>query len=342
MQSARQNHQKRTSPLNAPPHAAAAALLLLLTLALLRLPAPALAQRLTLEPVPPVVEQGRVIEFVGEGFRASERVDTWATAPDGEVLQGEQSYASSDGGSIVLTFRVPAFATTGRWAMTAKGAQSATEVIAFFEVVAHGTGDAPLPQGAQRFTLAPLQPSATAGQVIEFAAAGFEEGERITAWATDPYEAVVSAGDVFAQGERGTAVIAFEVPENALGGRWHLTAMGIMSRTPVSTPFAVQGGSLTSVDLHARVNPPAGPAGTIFAFAATGFNAKEDVSYWVSQPGGKVYAAYPEATESNGDGRVDITWVSPFDGRRGTWVMTIVGVRSGVERAIPFAVTERE
>lgn len=197
-----------------------------------------------------------------------------------------------------------------------------------------------LPSGAwaAELALAPAQPSVAAGQTIVFSGAGFTAGERVVTWATSPDQAVVGGPYAGAEGAAGQITFHFDVPARAVGGRWAMTAYGLQSRTPVVASFEVIGSAPASTDPQAAVAPPAGPPGTVFAFAALGYDDEEKVSYWFTGPDGQIHAAYPEGTKANHDGRVDIKWTAPGDAPTGAWVITIQGLKSNVARAVPFEI----
>src|SRR5438093_11177989 len=90
----------------------------LLLLALLALPSAVWAQALTLVPEQPSVAAGQWIAFTGAGFTQSERVVTWATAPDQAVMGGETAVAKGTEGQIKVSFHVPKDAIGGHWALT--------------------------------------------------------------------------------------------------------------------------------------------------------------------------------------------------------------------------------
>jgi hypothetical protein len=198
-------------------------------------------------------------------------------------------------------------------------------------------GGAPRSAHAQTLTLTPSEPTIAAGRVIEFSGSGFMAGERVSMWFTTPHQSVLGGG--FASATRdGLISRGFRVPSEAIGGTWFATAYGDVSRIPVIASFEVVGQAPEAAGLVAGVQPEQAPAGTIFAFAATGFDSKEKVSYWITGPDGLVKDAYEHAIRPNADGRVDFTWKSPEDAMPGTWVLTAQGVRSGTARAMPFTI----
>jgi hypothetical protein len=190
---------------------------------------------------------------------------------------------------------------------------------------------------AEGLTLQPSEPAVAASKVIEFTGAGFQPGERVSMWFTTPRQFVLGGGYAYATSE-GRISRGFGVPADAISGTWWVTAYGEKSKTPVVAAFTVWGRDPEDAGLQAGVQPPQGAAGTMFAFAATGFDSKEKVSYWVTSPDGTVVDAYEREVRPNRDGRVDLTWEAPDDAMPGTWVLTIQGVRSGTARGIPFEI----
>ena len=191
---------------------------------------------------------------------------------------------------------------------------------------------------AAAFTLTPAQPSVASGQTIYFTGSGFTPGEQVAIWATAPDQTVIGGDFEFAKGATGEIDIGFKVPDDALGGRWSLTAYGFISKTPVIATFEVQGRDPATATPQALVAPASGAPGSQFDFAALGFKKKEKVSYWFTGPDGVIHAAYPAGDSANSDGRVDLSWRAPADAVRGIWVITIQGLKSGVARGVPFEI----
>lgn len=198
-------------------------------------------------------------------------------------------------------------------------------------------GSTPYTAHAQASALVPSVPTIQAGGVIEFSGSGFVAGERVSLWFTTPRQFVLGGGYDYAT-QDGRISRGFGVPGDAISGTWFATAYGDLSRTSVITSFEVVGQAPEAAGLQAGVQPEQGPAGTTFAFAATGFDSKEKVSYWITGPDGLVKDAYEREIRPNDDGRVDLAWQAPGDAMPGTWVLTIQGVRSGTARAMPFTI----
>jgi hypothetical protein len=191
---------------------------------------------------------------------------------------------------------------------------------------------------AQSLTLTPEQPSVAAGRTISFAGLGFRPNEQVAIWATAPDQTVIGGDFAYGEGDTGRIGFGFEVPGDALGGRWSMTAYGLVTKIPVITTFQVQGRDPATATPQASVAPVSGAPGTEFSFAALGFKDDETVSYWFTGPDNVIHDAYPSGDSANGDGRVDIRWRAPADAPRGTWVITIQGLKSNVARGVPFEV----
>jgi hypothetical protein len=197
---------------------------------------------------------------------------------------------------------------------------------------------APAAAQAAEYTLNPVQPSVEAGAIIDFTGSGFTQGERVVTWATTPSQAVIGGNYADAKDAAGNITFNFRVPANAVGGRWAMTAYGLISKTPVVATFEVISQA-PDTSPQAAVAPQSGPAGTRFTFVAIGYKKKEKVSYWLTAPDGKVYAAYPEGATTNSGGRVDIVWSSPANAPSGSWAITIQSLKSNVVRAVPFEIS---
>jgi hypothetical protein len=189
---------------------------------------------------------------------------------------------------------------------------------------------------AADLSISPAQPSVQAGASLDFTGAGFTPHERVVTWATSPNQAVI--GGTYADAEQdGSVAFNFQVPSSATSGRWAMTAYGLISKVPVIVTFEVIGQP-PDITPQAAVAPQSGPPGTRFAFAALGYKKKEKVSYWLTAPDGKVFAAYPEDATANTDGRIDLHWTSPANAPTGTWAITMQGLKSNVVRAVPFEI----
>src|SRR5262245_59583902 len=90
---------------------------------------------------------------------------------------------------------------------------------------------------AQSLTLAPEQPSVAAGQTLGFVGTGFKRDEKVAIWATAPDQTVIGGDFAYAKGDEGRIEFGFKVPEDAIGGRWAMTAYGLDTKVPVIANF---------------------------------------------------------------------------------------------------------
>jgi hypothetical protein len=186
-------------------------------------------------------------------------------------------------------------------------------------------------------TLEPFQPEVSAGEKIRFRGTNFYSDERVSSWATAPDEAVM-AGEFARANGSGEVTFSFQVPRDAVGGRWSMSVRGDESHIIAVAHFTVYGRSIETAKSQAWVSPAWGTPGTTFSFAANGFDSDERVSYWVTAPDGNVRDSAHRGAGTNGDGRTDFAWTSPADAMAGTWVMTMQGYDSSVARAVPFQI----
>ncbi|NJP06727.1 MAG: hypothetical protein HC837_14465 [Chloroflexaceae bacterium] len=194
-------------------------------------------------------------------------------------------------------------------------------------------------QASAEPTLQPVQPVVQAGQQIAFVGSGFVPGEDVGNWVTTANQTVLS-NELVSADRLGKVYITFDIVDDALTGRWAMTARGSISQLPVVAFFAVEGLSSQVANVQASVDPSVGPAGTQFTFVATGFRKEEPVSYWVTGPDNQIYTPFHTQTRANKDRQAEVIWESPTDALAGTWVMTMQGYKSEIKRAIPFEITE--
>lgn len=81
---------------------------------------------------------------------------------------------------------------------------------------------------AASFTLTPATPSVAAGKTIYFTGSGFTRDEQVAIWATAPDQTVISGDFEFAS-DTGDIEVGFNVPADAIGGRWSLTAYEVLN-----------------------------------------------------------------------------------------------------------------
>ncbi|NTU78619.1 MAG: hypothetical protein HGA45_04315 [Chloroflexales bacterium] len=207
-------------------------LLALLAAALLTSPS-ARAAGPSLTPNAPGVTAGDFITFSAEGFTPKERIAVWATAPDQAVFSSDYAFAN-DLGRAQVSFRVPAGAIGGTWAITAYGDTSHTPAVAYFEVAGRPA------ESAERQAWAAPE-SGPAGSTFRFAAVGFDRRERVSYWFTAPDGTIFAtfSQSITADSE-GRVDISWRAPDNAPRGAWVVTIQGVESGVARGIAFYVQ------------------------------------------------------------------------------------------------------
>jgi hypothetical protein len=113
-----------------------------------------------------------------------------------------------------------------------------------------------------------------------------------------------------------------------------LLAVALLSAT--AQPAAAQ-----SAPGEISAYPTAGPAGTRFAFLASGFRSRERVAVWMNTPDGRVVTIEAESLRrATREGRVNWFWSAPEGTQPGFYQMVARGVLSGVERVVTFQIGE--
>lgn len=185
------------------------------------------------------------------------------------------------------------------------------------------------------YTLTTETPTVKAGETITFSGNGFGP-EKVAYWATAPDGAVYGNENNMSYG--GHVTLNFKVPDDALGGRWAMTAYGLSSKTPVVAYFDVIGRDPGTVAPAAYADPAEGGPGTVFTFYASGFKKDERVSWWVTAPDNTVVDARPGGEKANSKGEIRFRWQAPANAMPGTWVMTMQGNSKGVARGAAFVI----
>lgn len=183
------------------------------------------------------------------------------------------------------------------------------------------------------YTLVTITPTVRAGERADFEGSGFLKDERVASWATTPDQQVIGGAFAKATGKEGRISIGFDVPKDALGGRWSFTVYGELSQTSVVATFEVIARTPNQKKPAVSIAPPSGGPNTRFKVFASGFRDLERISYWVTAPDGSI-DAHPEDNDATEDGDVYFDWTAPLTIAPGTHTITIQGVKSGVVRGI--------
>lgn len=286
--------------------------------------------------------QGTLFTFTADGFDKDERVSFWVNTPDGKVI-GDNSLAvrSSDGGTATWKWTAPADAAFGRWEMIASGNSSRHAVQIPF--VVERPADNPPPTFDPGVTPSSGPPTTT----FRFTNSGFRGGEEVSFWVTAPNGTLYPGGSrpynkdyVFTANGDGTAAWAWAAPEEATPGIYLMVAQGAQSQQSVVIRFTIEQAAAAPIPTAPTASPAAGPAGTTFTFAASGYNARERVSYWLDPPNGAPFGDGSYYVTSTGAGVATVTWTAPADAAPGTWSMIIHGLDSRYSVQIPFTITQ--
>ncbi|MDQ2788036.1 MAG: hypothetical protein M3Y58_23910 [Chloroflexota bacterium] len=293
---------------------------------------------------------GAPVTFSGTGFMANEAISVWETGPDGKVTALPGLHADTTG---AFTTSV-SFPSAGQWQVTAQGAASSHQVITPFAVgtagavssvtngpatgvpaVTTGTGTV----GGAGFNGTP----ASIGTAVIFAGNGFTANEQISLWETPPDNSPVTALPSIQADNTGAFTDSVTFPSM---GNWQVTAHGhtsaheLIGRYAVTDPSsttnvpATTGTTTTTAPVSSATFtspftdvPVKATAGTVATYTATGFNAGETVTAWVTPPDASAVTPLP-STQASSTGRAT---VSTTFGSAGLWQITLHGRDSGHE-----------
>lgn len=193
------------------------------------------------------------------------------------------------------------------------------------------------------------------GDVFLFTANGFQPGEKVGIWLNSPDGAIFGARFQATADARGTidsAQIGFQTSDGMPLGTWSFVAQGIDSGRQGVGYFLLIGGALgrlpapaqqpkTPANVDARVEPNAGPAGTIFFFDAYGFKPGEEVTLTVvASDGTKIDAGFTVNADNQGSiGYAGLYYVTEPYFPLGLWSFVAHGKDSGKDSTGYFVLT---
>lgn len=277
---------------------------------------------------------GERVNFNADGFTPRERVDFWATGPDGVSRPRFPSLNADGAGAVVWSWDVPADAPGGQWTMVARGVRSDRQVPIPFTVNA-------APAAAP--TAAPSSASPAAGgpgTLFSFSAGGFRAGEFVGAWVRGPdgrdRDLVPGEFTRFTAGPDGRVTWSWAAPADAAPGPWRSIARGEVSGTTVEVPFTISGQGPPAPEK--RVEPNVGAPGTSFSVTAGGFTPGEAVGGWLITPAGARVDAAPYGF-ADGAGVARWSWTAPANAQAGRWQVVTRGVDSRSEVVMELTVT---
>ncbi|PDV99297.1 hypothetical protein [Candidatus Viridilinea mediisalina] len=240
------------------------------------------AASLTASPHNP--QQNDTVTLVGNGFSPSETVSVWITYPDYTVYAVAE-VQTNDNGSFsypyVPDFLGATFSPTGRYTYTAFGQTSGREVYASIDV-AIGQGAA----ASQQVSFSADISQGHQGSRFVFRGSGYGPGEEVALWLRYPDNRVTDLGRTTAGSE---GIIEYVL---AMGGapvgNYALTAYGLRSDRTGIAEFELLPGDRTHARSEATLNvgPDASAQHSHAAFSASGFQAGEVVTIWVTMPDG--------------------------------------------------------
>lgn len=175
----------------------------------------------------PVVQAGGRFTVRGSGFDRNEQVVTWASSARGQVIPTQSAGADSSG-NVTIQIQTDRYWEANWWAITLFGMTSERTAIARYQILA-----AP-PDG----TLVVNPNPVAAGKRVNFRGDGFRPNESVSIWATRPDGSATEFPTEVGQ-SGGSVFFYFDVPGDAVAGRWSMTAYGRSSNRMLVADFMV-------------------------------------------------------------------------------------------------------
>lgn len=276
---------------------------------------------------------GTTFTFFAEGFTPGEEVGTWLIPPGGGNLDATPYLlADAVAGTATWTWVAPGDAAGGIWRMNARGQTSGYEIFLDFEV----QGPAAAPPAPTLQTVTPHE--GLPGTRFIFFAEGFTPGETVFYWLIDP-NGVPVPNDVELQANgQGQVQWEWQTREDTRAGQWTMVTRGAASRVEHQIPITVI--SPDYVPPETGVVPGTGGPGTVFQFAATGYNGSEFIDWWAEGPDGVFIRGNVKDPDvkPNSDGYLRWKWRAPDDIIAGQWRMHMQGRDSRHLQTVEFTI----
>lgn len=264
-------------------------------------------------------------EFYTDAWPKGDVIDAWVLPPDStEPTWLGRLYGDPDeSGFTRWRWEAPPDIYGGTWTMNARGYYSRAYVQIPIEIIAP-----PRAVPVAQVEPASVQP----GGIVSFYATGYKAVEEIAFWVNAPNSNLPIAANGIEElysDEQGAVRWTWQVPFDAAAGTWLMTAQGRESYFQHQIAFTVANdGAPAAGAPRISVNPPAALAGTRFEVTLTGFDTREQVQYWFSDPAGATLAEGEVTTRTNELGVAVWVWDSPPYAMPGTWTITAIGTRN--------------
>ncbi|MBK9714848.1 MAG: hypothetical protein IPO81_26665 [Kouleothrix sp.] len=191
------------------------------------------------------------------------------------------------------------------------------------------------------------------GQLFLFSATGFQPGEKVGVWINSANGSMIGASfqvTADSTGAIGGDQLSFLTDKTAPLGVWSFVGQGVASGRQAIGYFLLIGGAIGRLpppqpgipaNVDARVDPGAGPAGTIFFFDAFGLKPGEEVALTVvASDGAKIDAGYTvKADEKGSIGYAGLYYVTDPGFPLGLWHFEAKGKESGKLSIAYFVLT---
>lgn len=178
--------------------------------------------------------QGSYYVFRGSGYRGGEEVAFWLRYPNNTVVDMGRVEAGP-GGQVEYLLYVGGSAV-GRYALTARGLESAANGIAEFDVL---VDDLTAEAGRATLTVGPTPDTQRSYAV--FSGSGFRPSEIVTVWVTLPDYSTLWVGDVQADDDGAFSATLFLSEREPVGARTY-TAYGNLSGLQGVASYTLQPG----------------------------------------------------------------------------------------------------
>lgn len=241
--------------------------------------------------------QGEVIDLSIDGFANPDVVSIWLTFPDGRVFDvisaysldglfdfvedNETKFLVEGGGSLgyELTEKFP----VGCHRITVESVFTGNQVIIPLVLLPGGTA------ASGSATLKAVPAAAKQNTTITLEGRGFMDDETVALWLTQPDSTVVSLGQVARAGS-DFELVDFFLPSLLPVGKHSITAKGLKSGYTAITPFELMAGlnDKPTGDADLEVLFERDLQRSVFLLVGDDFGAREDVSFWLTYPNGKV------------------------------------------------------